>query len=135
MGISWRDDLAIGHDAVDQQHKELLERFDALLGACKAGEGREELARLIDFLDQYVVLHFREEEKLQRLTGFPGFEAHRVQHKGFIENLARLKADIASEGNIQLDHILDTNRMLLDWLVNHISTNDKALGLFMQRNS
>ena len=64
MGISWREELAIGHETVDNQHRELLERFDSLLSACKAGEGKPELARLIDFLDQYVIHHFYEEEKL-----------------------------------------------------------------------
>lgn len=133
MGITWREDLSIGHLAIDQQHKELLERFDSLLTACKSGEGKKELAKLIGFLDQYVIHHFSEEEKLQRLTGFPGREQHKVQHVGFIEKVSRLKTDIASEGEVQLEHILTTNNMLLDWLVNHISTSDKALGAFINK--
>lgn len=135
MGISWRDDLAIGDEKIDSQHRELIERFDNLLSACRNGEGKQELARLLDFLDQYVILHFGEEESRQRLVGYPAYPGHRVQHKDFIEKISQLKSRIASDGEIQLDHLLETNSMLLDWLVNHISTSDKALGEFILKNS
>ncbi len=39
MGIQWRESLSIGNDAIDNQHKELLLRFNSLLEACQAGKG------------------------------------------------------------------------------------------------
>ena len=132
MGISWRDELATGDDRIDNQHRELLNRFDTLLAACRNGEGRSELVKLLDFLDDYVVLHFGDEENLQRIEGFPDYHAHRLQHRGFIERVDKLKKDIAKDGDIQLDHVLSTNKMLLDWLVNHISSSDRALGNYIK---
>jgi hemerythrin len=58
MGIEWRDSLAIGVEAIDNQHKELLLRFDRLLKACQSGQGIEELKKLQTFLEEYVRTHF-----------------------------------------------------------------------------
>lgn len=132
MAISWREELAVGDERIDSQHKELLGRFDLLLGACRSGEGKQELVRLIEFLDQYVVQHFGDEERLQQSAGYPDFEAHRAQHIAFIKRIADLKRSIDEEGEIQIDHVLATNKLLLDWLVKHISSSDKALGKFLR---
>jgi len=133
MSISWRDELAIGNQRIDDQHRELLQRFDTLLSACRRGEGRSELARLLDFLDEYVVKHFGDEEQLQQTSGFPDFQSHQLQHLGFIKRLQELKRSIATEGEVQVDHVLTTNKLLLDWLVQHISTRDRELGQFLQQ--
>jgi hemerythrin len=39
MGITWREDLAIGVDQIDNQHKELLARFDLLLKLLQGRQG------------------------------------------------------------------------------------------------
>lgn len=128
MGITWREDLAIGVDQIDDQHKELLARFDLLLRSCKDGKGREEVLHLLTFLDDYVISHFSDEEKLQRQSGFPDYESHHAEHTSFIARLAELKERMRSDGSVQIDHVLDTNKLLLDWLIKHISVRDRALG-------
>ena len=135
MSISWREELAIGNQRIDEQHRELLERFDTLLAACRRGEGRGELTRLLDFLDEYVVKHFGDEEQLQRESDFPDFQSHHLQHMGFTKRLVELKRTIRAEGEVQVDHVLTTNKMLLDWLVQHISTRDREFGRYLQERS
>ena len=127
MGISWREELSLGVDQIDNQHKELLARFDMLLTACKQGKGGEEVLYLLNFLDEYVVVHFGDEEKLQKQSRFPDYESHRLEHQSFIDKLADLKKRIA-DGGVQIDLVLDTNKLLLDWLIRHISIRDKAVG-------
>lgn len=128
MGISWREDLAIGVDQIDNQHKELLARFDLLLRSCKEGKGREEVLHLLSFLDEYVISHFGDEEKLQKKSGFPDYEEHHAEHVSFIARLADLKERMRTDGSVQIDHVLDTNKLLLDWLLRHISVRDRAVG-------
>ena len=132
MSISWREELSIGNPQIDQQHQELLERFDNLLVACRKGEGKLELVRLIGFLDEYVVRHFGDEELFQKEHGFPDYPSHQLQHLGFVKRLSELKRTIRDEGEVQLDHVLTTNKLLLDWLVQHISTSDRELGTFLR---
>lgn len=128
MGISWREDLAIGVEQIDNQHKELMARFDLLLTACREGKGGDELRHLVTFLNDYVISHFRDEEALQRKIGFPQYESHRHEHEEFILRLRNLKQRIDSDGEILVDHVLDTNKLLLDWLIKHISVKDRAIG-------
>jgi hemerythrin len=131
MGIQWRDSLAIGVEAIDNQHKELLLRFASLLEACHAGNGIDELKKLQGFLDEYVHTHFNDEEALQKLHRYPDYEAHRAEHHYFIEQLNKLKLETESEG-VSTHHVVETNNMLLKWLLNHISKVDLALGVFLR---
>ncbi len=131
MGIQWRDSLAIGVELIDSQHKELLQRFNALLSACESGKGIDELKRLLVFLDDYIVKHFSDEEQLQRTSGYPGYEAHKKEHDGFIERVMAVKHEINSEG-VAVHHVMETNNMLLKWLLNHISKVDVELGKFLR---
>lgn len=131
MGIVWRDSLAIGVERIDNQHKELLLHFDRLLNACQEGKGIEELSKLLVFLEEYVHTHFRDEEALQRLNLYPAYEAHRAEHLYFIEQIGKLKAEIQKHG-ASTHHVVETNNLLLKWLLNHISKVDMELGKFLK---
>ena len=133
MAIEWRESLSIGVDVIDGQHKELLQRFDKLLSACKDGKGIDELKGLLDFLGDYVITHFRDEEAIQRQHQYPGYLEHKKQHDGFVVRLEALKQEINTQG-IAVHHVMETNNMMLKWLINHISVVDKELGKYLQEN-
>ena len=131
MGIVWRDSLAIGIERIDNQHKELLLHFDRLLTACQEGKGIGELSKLLVFLEKYVHTHFNDEETLQRLHNYPAYETHRAEHLYFIEQINSLKAEIHEQG-ASTHHVVETNNLLLKWLLNHISKVDMELGKFLK---
>jgi len=131
MGIQWRDSLSIGVEEIDSQHKELLQRFNRLLEACETGKGREELKGLMIFLDDYVIQHFRDEESIQRLRGYPDYESHKGEHESFIVRLKALQKEIDTEG-MAVNHVMEANNLLLKWLINHISKVDMNLGKFLR---
>ncbi|KAA0893549.1 bacteriohemerythrin [Oryzomonas rubra] len=133
MGIAWRESLAIGVPEIDNQHKELLARFDSLLKACEAGKGMDELRRLLGFLDDYVISHFSDEESIQRSSNYPAYAAHKKEHDGFIARVKAVKDEIKSEG-VAVHHVTETNNMLLKWLINHISKVDAELGKYLRAN-
>lgn len=131
MGIQWRESLAIGVEEIDAQHKELLQYFDRLLTACEEGQGMLELKNLLEFLNQYVQKHFGDEEAIQLLHSFPGYEAHRREHESFVARIRKLQAEIDKDG-VAVYHVIETNNMLFKWLINHISKLDKELGKFLK---
>lgn len=131
MGIEWRDSLSIGVDEIDNQHKQLLSHFDQLLKACETGKGKDELKILLGFLDGYVVKHFKDEESIQRVRNYPGYPDHKQEHETFIGRLKVLNQEISSEG-YALHHLMETNNLLLKWLIHHISTVDVQLGTFLK---
>lgn len=131
MAIQWRESLSVGVEEIDEQHKELLRRFDTLLTACKEGKAREDLGGMLEFLGEYVRTHFSAEEGIQRLRTYPEYEQHRREHEGFVARLRELQREVDSEG-VSVHHVMETNNMLLKWLTNHISVVDKKLGAFLQ---
>ncbi len=131
MSIDWTDDLAIGIPEIDLQHQELFRRFNNLLAAFGSGTEREEVIPLLDFLSEYVVRHFAEEEQLQEEYGYPGLEGHRLLHETFVANLNALRAQVAVEG-VSLSLVLRTNSALIDWLINHIGFEDRKIGLHIR---
>ena len=131
MAIQWRESLSIGVEAIDDQHKELLQQFDSLLSACKEGKAIGELDGLLDFLSRYVITHFNDEEAIQRRHRYPEYEDHKKEHEAFIVRVKTLQKEI-SEDRVAVHHVMETNSMLLKWLTNHISVVDKRLGNFLQ---
>jgi len=131
MQIAWRDELAVGVPAIDDQHKELFKRFSTLLAACNEGRGKQEVGELITFLRDYVAVHFFDEEALQQEKGYPGYAEHRQQHLEFVGRLDALHKQYFSEG-ASLSLVIQTNNMLIEWLINHISKVDRKIGEFLR---
>ena len=131
MQIMWREELAVGVPAIDDQHKELINRFNALLAACNEGRGKTEVGELLGFLREYVAVHFYDEEALQQELGYPGYPEHRAQHLEFVGRLDTLHRQHSLEG-ASLTLVVQTNNMLIEWLVNHISKVDRKVGDFIR---
>ncbi|AAR36321.1 hemerythrin family protein [Geobacter sulfurreducens] len=131
MAIGWRDDLLTGVVEVDDQHKELFRRFGELLTACNQGKGGEEVLRLFNFLDDYVVKHFAAEERIMRQHGYPDYLEHKQQHQGFTRRLEELKRQFRDEG-AGLSLVITTNHVMIEWLSRHIEKMDKEIAKYVK---
>lgn len=131
MAIEWTEDLATGVSEIDNQHKELFKRINNMLEACNQGRGKEEVGRVIKFLEDYVVTHFTTEESYMTKHGYPEYPVHKAAHSLFIENFSGLKRKFETEG-VGVHIVILTNSLVVDWLINHIRKVDKALGGFLK---
>ena len=132
MALQWTVDLATNAPEIDEQHKELFKRVDALITAWNAGKAGPEVDQTIAFLADYVVEHFGAEEKFMKQYNYGAPAAHHLaQHAIFINMFGKLKERYATEGPTPA-FIQDTKETLVDWLKNHIKYSDKALGLFLK---
>jgi len=126
MLTQWREEMATGDQEVDGQHQELLRRVDDLLKGARAQKGSEEIGKLMWFLKKYVRRHFRDEEKLQLESGYPGYEGHKAQHEMFFREVQRLEALYAEQGENTL-MIVAAIHAMCEWLRNHFNRMDKDL--------
>jgi len=134
MALNWTDDLSTGSDDIDEQHKELFLRINAFTEACRHGKGKEEVKKVIQFLDDYVVSHFSNEEQYMQRYAYPDYLAHKSQHLDFMETFSTLKKQIVDEGpGVHL--VIQTKDMVVQWLLSHIRKVDKALGSFLKTKS
>ena len=131
MAIEWNNNLTTGVEQIDIQHKELFSRFDRLLTACNEGKGKDEVMRLLLFLDDYIKSHFAAEEELQIKSNYPGYADHKEQHIRFIQDVERLESQFRTEG-ATLPLVIQTNQTLVAWLIRHISRVDMEFAEFLK---
>ena len=130
--VEWQDSLSIGVLEVDIQHKLLFDKFNAFLFACKnqMESDSDGIFRLFWFLEAYTVTHFKEEEKLMQRVAYPDYLKHREKHQAFAAEVAKLKEQLRTVGATQA--LVSTMTMFItNWLVEHISTMDRAIGRFV----
>jgi hemerythrin len=119
----WTNDLETGNDLIDSQHKELIQAINNLLNACANGKGRDEISTTVDFLSNYTVKHFSEEELLQDKSQYPDYINHKKLHKDFTRVVKDLAEQIKQDGP-SLILVGKVNSHIGDWLVNHIKKQD-----------
>mgnify|MGYP000674926304 FL=1 len=127
MAILWTPDLSVGVKRIDDQHKVWFEKANALFEAGMQGKAKEYIKSMLDFLDDYTKYHFKDEEAYMEEIGYPELDAQKRAHAGFVDQLAKLKSDYETNGgNILV--IINANKMVVDWLTNHIKMMDKKIG-------
>lgn len=71
MNLIWDDNLSVGIDNIDNQHKELLNCIENLITAIEHSRSNDEIIKTLDFLEEYVIKHFTAEEEIQAKTNYP----------------------------------------------------------------
>ncbi len=134
--MQWTEELSVGVERIDEQHRELFEKINDLVAAVKQSVCKYKIGDVIRFLEEYVVFHFGEEEKYMMKFGYPLYEAHKAQHMKFIENFDKLKMELPKlEGGKKpgsYDLSVETNEVVVDWILDHIVKIDKQLGEFLK---
>ena len=131
MKLQWAQDLSVGVEEIDSQHKELFDRINNLDSAMKQGKAKEEVVRLIEFLNKYVIVHFGAEEKYMTDYGYAGYGLHKTKHDWFKKEFSDIRTKLDS-GGITPDVIMLSNNLLITWFSNHVRTIDMMLGSFLK---
>lgn len=131
MGLKWDDSLLTGIENIDSQHKELFKYLDKFLSAMKDGKGKQEIESALNFLEEYVIKHFKYEEEIQKKYGYPKSKEQSSQHEYFKNQLKQLRVEFDKTGESVL-LALNVQNKITDWVKNHIFTLDKDLGEFIK---
>jgi len=125
--IVWRPQMAVGNDAIDEDHRHLLKLLNEVETAFGDGASeallRQALARLIEYTD----FHFKREERLQRQIAYPGHEDHAVQHIALKKQLAEIVREVETLATAARRDPATVERVAIlsrEWLINHILGED-----------
>lgn len=131
--MEWDDRLATGIKSIDSQHKELFRRINSLVQAIKEQRCKHEIDGVIKFLEDYAKVHFSDEEKHMRRTGYAGLEEQRREHGKYLDALKDLKeqAALPRVPGSSYDLSATTNQVVVDWIVDHIMKVDRKFGEFI----
>jgi hemerythrin len=134
MSLNWDNNLSTGITSIDNQHKELFNRINQLLLAMKEGKARNEIIETLDFLEEYVIKHFTEEEMIQKKNDYPKYNIQHEQHEQFKGELKKLRETFNSKGTSSL-LVLNVQKEMSNWWKSHITGMDKELGQFLMMNN
>lgn len=131
-GLSWNQGFEIGVEEIDNEHREILERFVILLNSMREGKGHSYYNDLLLFLKDYVNTHFAHEETLQLSMSYDGYAEHKKHHDDFKEKIQTL-AEIKATDEVSNSDLIKLNLFVKDWLLHHILFEDQKLGEFVHR--
>ncbi|GHE83962.1 bacteriohemerythrin [Thalassotalea profundi] len=121
--IKWKDEYSVGIEAIDNDHKKLLNLLNQVNTAYDYAMSESYEKEALTDLVNYTKYHFEREEKLMAENDYPELETHKLQHKNMIEQVDQFVERYNKEGHECLHIISD---FLTQWLINHINGTDKA---------
>jgi hemerythrin-like metal-binding protein len=107
-------------EALNKEHKTLLEGLIALNNAVTAGANQELLTSLLDNIELFCSAHFQSEERFFRDRAYVKSDAHEIAHQQLIQRLRTVRKAINAGQLTELDipHLIDIFN-------NHIVAFDK----------
>jgi hemerythrin len=95
MSIQWREEMAIDHGPIDQDHRTLIAIINEFCGTAPTVAALPGLQATLDKLSHYTAVHFRREEGLQAQAQYPHLDAHHQEHMELIRQLANIREQLA----------------------------------------
>jgi hemerythrin len=119
-----------GEKTIDIEHDVQVQLLDSLATTLEmsgdSSPARFVLEQFIEFSD----MHFLSEQLVMRLHGYPGYEAHLVEHTRLMKKVRQIRESlIDGEKAVNLDLV----RELREWLLSHIATEDLAFGVYLSK--
>ncbi len=127
--IEWTDDFMIGIPEIDMQHRSLINSLNKLIEKYDANPG--EIKEILDFLVDYVLLHFETEETLMEKYNYPDMEEHVKEHRAFTKDINKFMDDFIMLGpSPEMEKRIEEG--LVSWIENHILNVDKKMGQYLK---
>ena len=127
MRIDWSENLSVGVDQMDAQHKTLVDLINNLYDLLEEGKKKEAMALFREKVKGYLEKHLSDEEKFMESIGYPDIEVHKRAHEKFRKLMLEVceKLDKGDEKEFR-----SALALLWGWLYSHIQKVDKKYGQF-----
>lgn len=127
--IQWSDELHLGHKALDDHHKKMVDAANLLYAAHRAGV-KEEILTHLHGLISVSAEHFVFEEELMAQVKYPKAPVHTEHHGEVLAQLNRFFDRTLADKHGEGDKVLT---FLREWLTSHLATFDRDFVEFMSR--
>lgn len=129
--VEWTDDLSVGIQEIDDQHKVLIDLINRLFDETirhQEGSDTTVIDEILYKLVEYTVIHFTVEESLFRIFQYPETETHSRHHSELKAQVVELQRKVKQrEAQVNTELLL----FLKGWLTNHIQREDKLYAPFL----
>ena len=122
--------LILGIPVIDKQHEDLFRILNKLHLLCSktVESGNYTLMQAAYEAIDYIKYHFRTEEKLMGLLGFPGFSHHKREHDNFLIELLNHYNQLKEDNNLAPNSFVS---LLREWAFPHFEVYDKVFADFL----
>ena len=124
--LKWTDEFKIGFEEIDKDHESIITEFGKLYNLMRSGKGHEYYKELLNFLDNYVNIHFKNEESIQEKFSYDEIEKHKKMHMQFENHLKNIMENNRDKEATNED-LIKINLFVKNWLIHHIFIEDKKM--------
>jgi hemerythrin len=122
--LSWKDEYSVGIEAVDHEHRELIDLINRLHDELDAPAAKLTVPAFFGDLLKGISAHFALEEKFMRDRGYNALDAHKGDHERLLDDLCAIMD--AYEHSEDIDRV-ELAQRLDTWFTRHFRTHDARL--------
>ncbi|MDK9711388.1 diguanylate cyclase [Acidaminobacter sp.] len=119
--LKWNQEWECGNAVIDEAHKTLLTYANAIVTLMQQELSHEKLIRAYDQLLDHVEVHFKDEETILKLAGYPSAAFHERFHQHLLFKGLQLKKMIMEGHLVKSDMIM---YLMDEIIVGHLLTED-----------
>lgn len=125
---TWTDDLTVGNQALDDQHKLLIDLINRYHDILEQNGARSALLASFRAIAEFAIRHFRDEEAQMARCAYPQIERHKMIHKQLLDRVGTLGQQLAA-GEAGIENQIQF--FLKNWLTAHIKGIDQQYTPYM----
>jgi hemerythrin len=122
--ITWKDEFSVGVDAVDHEHRELIQLINGLDADMLEYATKDTVVRALGEIYARISAHFALEEKIMRSASYSGYATHKQDHELLLDELADIVDSVDDAGRYDREALA---RSLENWFSEHFRTHDARL--------
>jgi len=130
--LIWTEAFSTGDVTLDEQHKTLVQAFNALCESVDQKRGREAVGKTLLFLVAYSAQHFQAEERLMAETNYPDAKRHKELHHDLVIKISLFMKNYAA-GSVNLT--VEVLSFVEGWLVEHMLGEDLLFARHLKAGS
>ena len=125
--MKWNSSLAIGIDAIDNQHKQIFEHLLALENSVAKRDPWHIVRFLLSQLAEYMKFHLAVEEAMLEIVRYPQQADHCRAHGRIMDQIAELEEHLQKTGS-------GTNlvNFFEDWFLRHVLSDDRQYAAYVK---
>lgn len=126
--MKWNSSLAIGIEAIDNQHKQIFEHLLALENSVAKRDPWHIVRFLLSQLAEYMKFHLAVEEAMLEIVQYPQRADHGQAHAKIMDQIAELEKQLQRTGS-------ETSLVTFfeDWFIRHVLSDDRQYADYVKK--
>lgn len=131
MDLAWTEQLSVGNEMIDSEHKNLLKKINEVERAIRARDSVT-LSQSFKLLEDCVRAHFANEEMLAHAIDYP-FAHNKMEHQYVQKEFQFMRDELLAKNGMWSESAAEHySYFLSEWMVQHILKEDMLMKPMLQ---